>query len=200
MRMFDCSLVLTFAEKDKPPTAIYEFQSSVDPEQLEPGESSNTTLFTAIRNNNCEGALTCLQKHPEETRMWVTHHDPISEDYSLTSSPEHFMFLPLHTACIFGSPLTVVKELVRLYPEALKAKAGNSKFPIHMACDAGVDSEVLTQLINSWPQSIFARDGDGNIPLCALLCQKPLCARKTKLMMILLNSVEEQPEDQIESW
>ena len=93
MSMFDCSLVLTFAEKDKPPTAIYEFQSSVDPEQLEPGESSNTTLFTAIRNNNCEGALTCLQKHPEETRMWVTYHDPISEDYSLTSSPEHFMFL-----------------------------------------------------------------------------------------------------------
>ncbi len=168
----------------------------IDPEEKD--SRTITLLYSAIRNHDAEGALACLKRFPEECRTWVTCCDTISNERTLISSPQRLKYLPLHTACLSRSPLHLVKEIIRIYPDAIKKRAGNYKYPIHMACDAGVDPDVMCCLIKAWPESIYARDGDNNIPLCALLQNKPLSPDQDAIMMILLASFQELQESQAE--
>jgi hypothetical protein len=79
-----------------------------------------------------------------------------------------------------------VKELIIIYPGAIRSRAGNSKYPIHIACEAGAEPEVVSLLIDLWPGSIYALDGENNIPLTNLIRSKPLSPRKSDIMKLLL--------------
>ena len=96
--------------------------------------------------------------------------------------------LPLHSACLCDFSVDFVRELIRIYPDAVRSRSGNSKYPIHIACEVGTDPALVSLLINSWPHSVYARDGENNIPLTNLIRSKPLSPRKSKIMKILLDA------------
>ncbi len=190
-------LTLCNRKKERKASASKNMNNEMDPDEKD--SRTITLLYSAIRNHDTEGALACLNRFPEECRTWVTCCDTISNERKLISSPQRLKYLPLHTACLSRSPLHLVKEIMRTYPDAIRKRAGNYKYPIHMACDAGVDTDVMCCLIQAWPESIYALDGDNNIPLCALLLNKPLSPDQDAIMMILLASFQELQELEAES-
>lgn len=143
-----------------------------------------THLYSAIHSKNSEKAMHCLWKRPEEARTWVTCYDKIFQGGDMLS----VKLLPLHSACLCDFPVNFVRELIRIYPDAVRSRSGNSKYPIHIACEVGTDPALVSLLINSWPHSVYARDGENNIPLTNLIRSKPLSPRKSKIMKILLDA------------
>jgi hypothetical protein len=144
-----------------------------------------THLYSEIHSRNTEEAVRRLREHPEEARTWVACCDTISNEGGILK-PVTVQFLPLHAACLCHSPAEFVKELIIIYPGAIRSRAGNSKYPIHIACEAGAEPEVVSLLIDLWPGSIYALDGENNIPLTNLIRSKPLSPRKSDIMKLLL--------------
>jgi hypothetical protein len=88
----------------------------------------------------------------------------------------------------------LVKKLLEAYPDAVRKRAGNSKYPIHLACETGADPAVISLLLEYWPRSLYACDGEGNIPLTTLVRSGPFCQTKIKIMKLILSAFDEEED------
>lgn len=146
-------------------------------------------LYSAIRCHNSLQAMAHLDQNLEEAKVWVTCYDTLSPDGNLMP----VQVLPLHTACLSKSPIVLVKKILEAYPDAVRKRAGNTKYPIHLACESGADPAVISLLLESWPESLYACDGQGNIPLTNLVRSSPFCHNKVEAMKLFLSAFEKQP-------
>jgi len=156
---------------------------------LSPGDEIRIInyLYSAIRCHNSLQAMAHLDQNLDEAKVWVTCYD------TLGSSDGNLMpvqVLPLHTACLSKSPVVLVQKILEAYPDAIRKRAGNSKYPIHLACESGADPAVISLLIDCWPESLYACDGQGNIPLTNLVRSYPFCQNKIEAMKLLLSALE----------
>jgi hypothetical protein len=161
-----------------------------DTDALSPGDENRIInhLYSAIRCHNSLQAMAHLDKNLDESKVWVTCYDTLSPDGNLMP----VQVLPLHTACLSKSPVVLVKKILEAYPEAVRKRAGNSKYPIHLACESGADPAVISLLLESWPESLYACDGQGNIPLTNLVSSSPFCQNKIETMKLFLSAFEKQ--------
>jgi hypothetical protein len=188
-------------EKEVVPLSHVTIDLNIDSDEDSTISDSSTQLISRICEKAWDRALLRLDDFPLETRVWTTLDianllmDETKERQSIksalstesSSSLKNVYVLPLHAACYVGAPITLIKSLINIYPEATRQKVpSNSKLPLHIACEADADPEVISYLINSWPMSIYVCDGNGNIPLSQVILSKPLSARKKETMDVLL--------------
>lgn len=189
-------------EKDIIPISHVTIDLNVDSDEDSTISDSTTQLMSRICEKAWDVALFRLDDFPLEARVWTIIDianllmDETKERQSIksvlstessSSSLKNVYVLPLHAACYIGAPITLIRSLINIYPEATRQKVpSNSKLPLHIACEADADPEVISYLINSWPMSIYVCDGNGNIPLSQVILSKPLSARKKATMDVLL--------------
>jgi ankyrin repeat protein len=73
--------------------------------------------------------------------------------------------LPLHFACIYGSPLDLVRYLVEEYPDSLQVAANDGYLPLHDACLSGAPMDVVQYLAKACPKSLQVTSRSGKKPI-----------------------------------
>ena len=78
---------------------------------------------------------------------------------------------PLHYACQFHQPETIIDALIKKYPQAIKEKDEDGCFPLHYACKTYQPLSVIKVLSEMYPLAIMEQDNNGHYPLSlARLC------------------------------
>ena len=76
--------------------------------------------------------------------------------------------LPLHAACGAGAPLSVIKMLLDVYPEAARVKCDDGYLPIFYYLTLVTQSpseEIVSALIEAYPESAAVADSDKRLPI-----------------------------------
>jgi len=73
--------------------------------------------------------------------------------------------LPLHSSLIFMAPPVVVKQLIEVFPYALRCPDDKGMLPLHLAFRQGVPDDILTVLLRLFPNGVHVRDGKGRLPV-----------------------------------
>lgn len=124
-------------------------------------------------NSACER----LAQHSGEAGTWV-------ETRKCGTGLTLFRKLPIHSACRYGAPMSLLKSLISAYPEGVYEKDESGKLPLHHACSAscpGID--VIQFLVALYPESIHVTDSDGNLP-----SQRARISEANELVVNFLNS------------
>jgi len=91
---------------------------------------------------------------------------PVKKQNKDVRDGQHFKFLPLHASLAFGAPLSVIKELVSINPQAIwRRDEKYDRFPLHFACLYDPRFEVVQFLINRYVQAVQHRDTVLRCPL-----------------------------------
>lgn len=61
--------------------------------------------------------------------------------------------LPLHYACAFKAPLSIVKLLCEKYPEATEEPNGQGNLPLHLALLYEADNDIVQYLTGLYPNA-----------------------------------------------
>ena len=142
-------------------------------------EENCSALYEAIEaaNNDVDYAkiLKCLEtgswvgytypntgKPAEQARTWVTRFDAVDEKKVKWSQ------LPIHLAIVCGAPISIIKELVKLYPKGLRCTDDQHMLPLHLALRHGASDEVVAFLLKEFPDAAYAKGKNGRTPVdCA---------------------------------
>ena len=73
--------------------------------------------------------------------------------------------LPLHAALLFLAPPAVVKQLIELFPYALRCPDDKGMLPLHLAFRQAVPDDILTILLRLFPNGMHVRDSQGRLPV-----------------------------------
>jgi ankyrin repeat protein len=72
----------------------------------------------------------------------------------------------LHWACSTNAPLDVIKDILSVYPDAIKICDERLGYlPLHFACYYKASIEIIEFLIQIYPESIQKIDKEGKVPL-----------------------------------
>ena len=113
-------------------------------------------IFTLIKKRRWDDFGALLQMYPRAASI------PCPKNIQSTAKGN----LMLHEACRNNPPLSVIRELVDEYPDAIKAKGGKGYLPLHYACATDASTDVVQKLLDTFPASIRMRDtNDLMIPL-----------------------------------
>ena len=151
-----------------------------------------TRLFAFIQQRAWPMALTQLQHHPHEAKVWVFRkakpekapnvHDADENKEALTVQHSSLVvhdgremvkfrwrLLPLHAAIVLGAPSEIIQEIIRAYPDGAKKSDERGSLPVHLAASRlDVDPEgekVVLQLFGAHPDSIAIQDRKGRTPV-----------------------------------
>lgn len=132
--------------------------------QVSPGEELNHLLRGFGReNDNVERIQEIITKNPELVKQECAH-----------SRGQ----LPLHVAVMKNLPLSVVQQLILLYPNALAIRDGAGCLPLHIICkDAHFGAQntmlllTLQSMISLYPNALATPDNEGRLPL-HIACSK----------------------------
>lgn len=143
-------------------------------------EENCTALYEAIEaaNNDADYAklLICLEtgswvgySYPntgsptDQAKTWVTRFDAVDEKKVKWSQ------LPLHLAIVCGAPTSIIKQLVKLYPKALRCTDDQHMLPLHLALRHGATDEVVAFLLKEFPDAAYAKGKNNRTPVdCAM--------------------------------
>jgi len=72
----------------------------------------------------------------------------------------------LHLACARQTRLTVISQLLSLYPRAVRIRNNYGNVPLHAACRAHpACGKIVQALLNAWPEGAHMRTHSGESPL-----------------------------------
>lgn len=116
-------------------------------------------LSRAIMTENWTMVINIVENHPQLTKVWTKC--PGFFDGHKESS-----LLPIHQACSFHAPPSVLQSLINAHPKCLNEReTGYDRLPVHIACHSSVGIEVLQILLADYPESASVKDMVGRIPL-----------------------------------
>jgi len=117
-------------------------------------------LSKAISSEDWENATRILSVKPETVKTWNGRP-------GFFEGIKHSEVLPIHEACANGgTPLELVKALVKAYPEGLKQKeTAYHRLPIHIACRKNANINVVRLLMEVFPDGSLVPDSLGRLPL-----------------------------------
>ncbi|KAL7552980.1 hypothetical protein ACHAWF_016217 [Thalassiosira exigua] len=106
-----------------------------------------------------QSAITEIECHPHETRMWSTRAGFFDGEHESN-------VLPIHVACSLHAPLRVVRAIVEAFPECLeKQESSFKRLPIHVACQFAAPAEVIEYLAQEYVAGTLEPDNLGRLPL-----------------------------------
>lgn len=91
----------------------------------------------------------------DQTKTWVTRFDINDSNKVMWSQ------LPLHLAIVCNAPLSIVKALVKLNPQALRCTDDQHMLPLHLALRQGASDEVVAFLALEFPEAVNAKGKNG---------------------------------------
>mmetsp|Transcript_31922 Transcript_31922/g.67112 ORF Transcript_31922/g.67112 Transcript_31922/m.67112 type:complete len:244 (+) Transcript_31922:116-847(+) len=104
-------------------------------------------------------AITEIECHPNETRVWSTRPGFFDGEHE-----SHV--LPIHVACSLHAPLEVVRAIVEAYPECLSMKESAFKrLPIQVACQFAAPLDVIEYLAQEYVAGTLEPDILGRLPI-----------------------------------
>lgn len=91
------------------------------------------------------------------------------------SECEEFNGMTLLHACVrYDPPISVLQQMIELYPQALAGEDCLGRTPLHVAAGSGASPYVLKVLTTSYPEACNIQDEDGRTPLhfaCDTSCE-----------------------------
>ncbi len=126
-----------------------------------------THLYTCLKMKDWESAHLQIQKCPGEASCWVK-----DKDYDSNSSN-----LPIHLACSYSAPPSIMKKVVDAYPDGVKARGKHGFNPLHISCKKPLSDEIIMDFIRMCPDSVSQKDEAGRLPLhlaCISKCSLPV--------------------------
>ena len=112
-------------------------------------DTNVTELYEAISNSDWDGAYVALKKNPQEAQTWVVRYD--DEDQIM------WRFLPIHSACARQPPYSLIKALIKEYPEGVNERDDQGMYPLHYACGNQAALRVIRTLTQHGPDARNAR-------------------------------------------
>ena len=91
----------------------------------------------------------------------------IESNEEAVTTKGHSGYLPFHYACAHGASIELIRLLLSLHPEAIKAVDDEEGIlPLHLACKLGITKEeVYMCLLMAYPESSMIRDQYGRLPM-----------------------------------
>ena len=114
-----------------------------------------TDLFRFILKKDWEAAVRRSSSHPDEAGTWI-----VTKGFN-----GNLRFLPVHKACVFRPPTSVIAALVSSHPEGAKSRDQDGWLPLHCACFYGASEGVVESLLAANPRAAQVKDDDGRLPL-----------------------------------
>jgi ankyrin repeat protein len=71
----------------------------------------------------------------------------------------------LHATCRFNPPSKIVRRMIELCPDDVKAVDCLNRTPLHVAAGTGASFNVVDALLDAYPQACDTQDDDGRTPL-----------------------------------
>lgn len=121
-------------------------------------DADDAKLYRAIDTKKWEAAQRLVKKNPEMAKNWVYRQNNETGEIM-------WMFLPIHAACFSHAPVSLLRELIRVYPEATGMPCQGKKLALHVACETGAPVEIIQTLVNANHQAVYHVDRNGNTPL-----------------------------------
>mmetsp|Transcript_14100 Transcript_14100/g.29659 ORF Transcript_14100/g.29659 Transcript_14100/m.29659 type:complete len:305 (+) Transcript_14100:117-1031(+) len=104
-------------------------------------------------------AITEIECHPNETKLWTTHPGFFDGDHE-----SHV--LPIHVACSLHAPVEVIRAIVRAHPQCVSlAESSFKRLPLHIACQFAARIDVIEYLSQMYASGTMAADLLGRLPL-----------------------------------
>jgi Ankyrin repeats (3 copies) len=123
-------------------------------------DPSGCQLSLLLRERKWDAAMERLLNFPEESTIWSVYKEK--------------RYLPVHYACKFSAPVTVVSELAELHPYGLALTCQDDDMTaLHLACQTGASYGVVQALLDHHDDAASHRDDIGLLPLhraCANAC------------------------------
>jgi ankyrin repeat protein len=112
----------------------------------------------------------------------------VERNPSIVQSRNDDGHLPLHIACRFGAPLSVIQYLVEQYPESVRINKGEeSKLrPLHWACWGRASMDVIRYLVALEPEAVRAPSRRHLLPLhyaCLQFFPLPPCMETVEFLV-----------------
>ena len=104
-------------------------------------------------------------------RMYPETFQDISE--SIWEQSNYGLTL-LHACARYNPPVSVLRNVIELYPEALRKQDCLGRTPLHIAAGYGASSSVMKILTVKYPEACNIQDADGRTPLhfaCDKFCK-----------------------------
>jgi len=106
-------------------------------------------LVDALKEKDMARAERLLNEHPQFARV-----------------PDETKRLPLHWALEVCAPISLVRKLLELYPEACTRLSAEGCLPLHLAPQKSTSLDVLKLILeNTDANGIYTADKDGRLPL-----------------------------------
>ena len=80
----------------------------------------------------------------------------------------------LHATVRFDPPISVLKQMIQIYPQALMGEDCLGRTPLHVAAGSGASPLIIKLLTMNYPQACSIQDEDGRTPLlfaCDTSCE-----------------------------
>lgn len=145
--------------------------------------NGDSPLFTLLMYQRWDAARKMLSHSPQLVSEWTygtesNEEDDISIIYNNNnnkSGTTHdsddkaatlWKRLPIHHACRFGAPLSLLQQMVDLAPDTVRAKDPcQGLLPLHLACRYRCSTRVVTFLLEHYPRAAREADTSGRLPL-----------------------------------
>ena len=129
------------------------------PLHLIPGSHGRNHLNLYLFDEDWQSAITEIECHPHETRVWSTRPGFFDGEHEAN-------VLPIHVAVSLHAPLDVVRAIVEAYPECLSVKESSFKrLPIHVACQFASRPSVIEYLAQEYVAGTLEPDILGRLPI-----------------------------------
>mmetsp|Transcript_3752 Transcript_3752/g.9572 ORF Transcript_3752/g.9572 Transcript_3752/m.9572 type:complete len:232 (-) Transcript_3752:140-835(-) len=103
----------------------------------------------------------------------------------------------LHACVRFDPPISILQQMINLYPQALRGEDCLGRTPLHVAAGCGASPYVMKILTINYPEACNMQDEDERTPLhfaCDASCQmfedddsKPRCPPSLDVIRVLLS-------------
>lgn len=142
-------------ERDPPPLASPS--SKTDLELVCDYDRSVTQLYEMLESSQWKNACSRCQTHPDEVRTWIVRRD--------ANGNIRWKLLPLHAAVIFKAPLSLIDDLLRVYPLSAAKRDDQGIIPLHLAFRHKCNEAVIEKLLHQYPGGVMIKDNRERFPL-----------------------------------
>lgn len=140
-------------------------------------------LYNLCDNIRCDNK----EEGFDSIREWINNNNNDNNKFKAAITYQNVHnYTPLYLILRSGdAPLDIIRQLIKLAPQAPKMQTKNGWLPIHIACinGASLKVEVLQALVNAHPEGVKDTDNFGWLPIH--------CACMNKASLTVLNFLVE---------
>ena len=119
-------------------------------------DANPTLLYTFIEKKQITEAIERCAKFPQESATWIVKKE---------ESGIRWKLLPLHAALIIRAGDSLVKALLKAFPNGAEEKDDQGMLAMHLAFRHSASESIINLLLDIYPDGMYVKDSKGRIPL-----------------------------------